>query len=63
MSPINLHQRLQESLTSIQQGKIMETMQEYYDTIMQGNANHAHEETGRNIEREKQFLSGVQTLV
>ncbi len=41
MSTTNLHQRLQGLLTSIQQGKIMEAMNEYYDadTVMQDNAN------------------------
>lgn len=32
MSNANLQQRLQDLLTSIQQGKIMEAMKEFYDT-------------------------------
>ena len=61
MSTTNLHQRLQDLLTSIQQGKIMEAMKEFYDTdtVMQDNANPPTKGLAANIEREKQFLSGV----
>ena len=61
MSTVNLHQRLQELLTSIEQGKIMEAMKEFYDTdtVMQDNANPPTNGLAANIEREKQFLSGV----
>lgn len=61
MSATNLQQRLQGLLTSIQQGKIMEAMNEYYDadTVMQDNANAPTKGLAANIEREKQFLSGV----
>ena len=61
MSTTNLSQRLQGLLTSIQQGKIMEAMNEFYDTdtVMQDNANPPTKGLAANIEREKQFLSGV----
>ena len=61
MSTTNLQQRLQDLLTSIQQGKIMEAMKEFYDadTVMQDNANPPTKGLAANIEREKQFLSGV----
>ncbi len=61
MSTTNLSQRLQSLLTSIQQGKIMEAMNEFYDqdTVMQDNANPPTKGLTANIEREKQFLSAV----
>ncbi|MGZ8383599.1 MAG: SnoaL-like domain-containing protein [Nitrospira sp.] len=61
MSTTNLQQRLQDLLTSIQQGKIMEAMKEFYDvdTVMQDNTNPPTKGLAANIEREKQFLSGV----
>ena len=61
MSTTNLQQRLQDLLTSIQQGKIMEAMKEFYDadTVMQDNTNPPTKRLAANIEREKQFLSGV----
>lgn len=61
MSNANLQQRLQGLLTSIQQGKIMDAMNEFYDadTIMQDNANPSTRGLAANIEREKQFLNGV----
>ncbi len=61
MSATNLSQRLQVLLSSIQQGKIMEAMNEFYDvdTVMQDNANPPTEGLAANIEREKQFLKGV----
>jgi hypothetical protein len=61
MSAANLQSRLQDLLTSIQQGKIMEAMNEFYDseTVMQDNANPPTKGLAANIEREKQFLSGV----
>jgi hypothetical protein len=61
MSNQALQQRLQGLLTSIQQGKIMDAMNEYYDvdTVMQDNANPPTKGLAANIEREKQFLSGV----
>ena len=37
MSNANLQQRLQDLLTSIQQGKIMEAMKEFYDAAMRSN--------------------------
>jgi hypothetical protein len=61
MSAANLQLRLQDLLTSIQQGKIMEAMKEFYDaeTVMQDNANPPTKGLAANFEREKQFLSGV----
>ena len=61
MSSTNLSQRLQSLLTYIQQGKIMEAMNEFYDqdTVMQDNANPPTKGLAANIEREKQFLSAV----
>lgn len=61
MSNQNLQQRLQGLLTSIQQGKIMDAMNEFYDTdtVMQDNANPPTKGLAANIEREKQFLNGV----
>jgi ketosteroid isomerase-like protein len=61
MSTTDLSQRLQGLLTSIQQGKIMEAMKEFYDadTVMQDNANPPTKGLAANIEREKQFLEGV----
>lgn len=61
MSNQNLQQRLQELLTYIQQGKIIEAMNEFYDqdTVMRDNANPPTKGLSTNIEREKQFLGGV----
>ena len=61
MNTTNLQQRLQGLLTSIQQGKIMDAMNEFYDadTVMQDNANQPTKGLAANIEREKQFLNGV----
>ncbi len=61
MSTVTLHQRLQGLLTSIQQGKIMDAMKEFYDTdtVMQDNANPPTKGLAANMEREKQFLAGV----
>ncbi|MDR4478933.1 MAG: ester cyclase [Nitrospira sp.] len=61
MSNQTLQQRLQELLTYIQQGKIIEAMNEFYDqdTVMRDNANPPTKGLSANIDREKQFLSGV----
>jgi hypothetical protein len=61
MSTSNLQQRLQDLLNHIRQGKIIEAMNEFYDkdTVMQDNANPPTKGLGTNIEREKQFMSGV----
>jgi len=61
MSNTNLQQRLQDLLNHIRQGKIVEAMNEFYDndTVMQDNANPPTKGLAANIEREKQFLSGV----
>lgn len=61
MSVMNLQQRLQDLLGHIRQGKIIEAMNEFYDkdTVMQDNANPPTRGLTANIEREKQFMSGV----
>jgi ketosteroid isomerase-like protein len=61
MSTTNLQQRLNELFGYIRQGKIIEAMSEFYDrdTVMQDNANPPTSGLAANIEREKQFMSGV----
>ena len=61
MSTTNLQPRLNDLLNYIRQGKIIEAMNEFYDkdTVMQDNANPPTKGLAANIEREKQFLSGV----
>jgi hypothetical protein len=61
MSTMPLQQRLQDLLKHIGQGKIIEAMNEFYDTdtVMQDNANPPTKGLAANIEREKQFISGV----
>ena len=61
MSTVQLQQRLQELLTHIRQGKVVEAMNEFYDqdTVMHENANRSTKGLAANIEREKQFMSGV----
>ncbi len=61
MSATNLQQRLDDLLNHIRQGKIIEAMNEFYDTdtVMQDNANPSTKGLAANIEREKQFMSGV----
>ena len=61
MSTLHLQQRLQDLLTHIRQGKVIEAMNEFYDqdTVMQENANRRTKGLAANIEREKQFMSGV----
>lgn len=58
---LNLEQRLQDLHNHIRQGKIIEAMNEFYDTntVMQDNANTPTKGLAANIEREKQFMSGV----
>lgn len=64
MSIDNLQQRLNDLLGYIRQGKIIEAMNEFYDkdTVMQENANPPTKGLDTNIEREKQFMSGVKEL-
>ena len=64
MSTANLQQRLNDLFGYIRQGKIIEAMNEFYDkdTVMQENANPPTKGLGTNIEREKQFMSGVKEL-
>lgn len=61
MSDQNLQQRLNDLFSYVRQGKIIEAMNEFYDkdTVMQENANPPTKGLAANIEREKQFLSGV----
>jgi hypothetical protein len=61
MSTTNLQQRLNDLFGYIRQGKIIEAMNEFYDkdTVMQDNANPSTKGLAANIEREKQFMSGV----
>ncbi len=61
MSTITLQQRLNDLFGYIRQGKIIEAMTELYekDTKMQENANPPTVGLAANIEREKQFMSGV----
>lgn len=61
MSTVNLHQRLNDLFNYIRQGKIIEAMTEFYDkdAAMQENANPPTVGQAANIEREKQFMSGV----
>lgn len=61
MSATSLQQRLNDLFGYIQQGKIIEAMNEFYDkdTVMQDNANPPTRGLASNIEREKQFMSGV----
>jgi len=64
MSTANLQQRLNDLFGYIRQGKIIEAMNEFYDkdTVMQENANPPTKGLDVNIEREKQFMSGVKEL-
>ena len=61
MSTANLGQRLNDLFGYIRQGKIIEAMNEFYDkdTVMQDNANPPTKGLAANIEREKEFVSGV----
>ncbi|HWV47757.1 MAG TPA: ester cyclase [Nitrospira sp.] len=61
MSDHNLQQRQNDLFGYVRQGKIIEAMNEFYDkdTVMQDNANPPTKGLAANIEREKQFLSGV----
>lgn len=61
MSTTNLQQRLNDLFGCIRQGKIIDAMNEFYDkdTVMQENANPPTKGLAANVEREKQFMSGV----
>jgi hypothetical protein len=61
MNTINLQQRLDDLLGYIRQGKIIEAMNEFYEqnTKMQENMHPPTVGLTANIEREKQFMSGV----
>jgi ketosteroid isomerase-like protein len=61
MSTLDLQQRLNVLFGYIRQGKIIEAMREFYDkdVKMQDNANPPTVGQAANIDREKQFLSGV----
>ena len=64
MSTMNLQQRLNDLFSYIRQGKIIEAMNEFYDQdiVMQENTNPPTKGLAANIEREKQFMSGVKEL-
>ena len=61
MSTVQLQERLQDLHNHIRQGKIFEALHEFYDpdAVMQDNANPPTKGLAANIEREKQFMSGV----
>ena len=61
MSISTLQLRLNDLFGYFRQGKFMEAMQEFYDpgVSMQENANPPTKGLAANIEREKQFMSGV----
>lgn len=61
MTTANLQQRLNDLIGHIRQGTIIEAMNECYDrdAVMQDNANPPTKGLAANLEREKQFLSGV----
>jgi ketosteroid isomerase-like protein len=61
MSTTDLRQRLNDLINHVRQGKIIEAMNEFYDkdTVMQDNANPPTMGLAANIEREKEFVSGV----
>ena len=61
MSAADLPQRLNDLFGYVRQGQIVEAVQEFYDkdAAMQENANPPTVGQAANIEREKQFLSGV----
>ncbi len=61
MSTLDLQQRLNVLFGYIRQGQIIEAMREFYDkdVKMQDNANPPTVGQAANIDREKQFLSGV----
>lgn len=61
MSTTDLRQRLNDLINHVRQGKIIEAMNEFYDkdTVMQDNANPPTKGLAANIEREKEFVSGV----
>jgi ketosteroid isomerase-like protein len=58
---MNLQQRLNDLFGYIRQGKIIEAIQEFYDkdAAMQENTNPPTVGQAANVEREKQFVSGV----
>ena len=61
MSTVNLQHRLLDLHSHIRQGKIIEALNEFYDTdtVMQDNANPPTKGLAANIEREKQFMNDV----
>lgn len=58
---VNLKDRLEDLFRYIREGRIIDAMQEFYaeDVAMQENANPPTVGLAANIEREKQFMSGV----
>jgi len=61
MSTVYLQQRLKDLFGYIRQGKIIEAITEFYDkdVKLQENANPPTIGQAANVEREKQFMSGV----
>ena len=61
MSTTDLRQRLNDLFSYIRQGKIVEAIEEFYDNnaAMQENGNPPTVGQAANVEREKQFMSGV----
>ncbi len=58
---VNLQDRLEDLFRYIREGRIIDAMQEFYakDVAMQENGNPPTVGLAANIEREKQFMSGV----
>lgn len=61
MSTAHLQQRLNDLLSHIRQGKVIEALNEFYDqnTQMQENANPPTKGLAANIAREQEFMNGV----
>ena len=61
MNTTDLRQRLNDLFRYIRQGKIVEAIEEFYDNsaAMQENSNPPTVGKVANVEREKQFMSGV----
>ena len=57
----SIKSRVSDMISSIQSGKIIEAMNEFYhtDTVMQENRNDPHRGLETNIKREKEFLGQV----
>ena len=60
-TPVTVLDRLRDMIRYIEQGRIVDAMNEFYaqEAVMQENANKPMVGLAANLEREKQFLSGV----